>query len=165
MAAQHGFRLVEAPPIAVGGEPISSSRIRTALRSGDLAAAADMLGRPVALYGTVVPGDGRGRAIGFPTANIDLDGEMTPPVGVYQVVIALRGERRVAVANLGVRPTFGEVSASTEPVLEVHIPGVDFAFYGESVEVEFVRKIRDERRFESVEALIEQIRRDVAFLA
>lgn len=164
LATQHGFDLVEAPPIAVGGEPISSSRIREALRQGELAAAADMLGRPVALYGTVVPGDGRGRTIGFPTANIDLDGEMTPPPGVYHVIATLRGERRVAVANLGVRPTFTGSDTTAEPVLEVHIPSVDFAFYDERLEIEFVRKIRDEKRFDSVEALVEQIRRDVAFL-
>jgi riboflavin kinase/FMN adenylyltransferase len=94
---------------------------------------------------------------------VDLEGELLPPPGVYQVVATVREQRYAAVANVGVRPTFPE--ARTErPLLEVHVPGLSFDFYGERVEVELVRKIRDERRFESREALVAQIRRDVASL-
>lgn len=160
-----GFEVEEAPPIALDGKPISSSRIRDAIERGDLAAAAAMLDRPVAIYGRVVHGDARGRTIGFPTANVDPEGEILPPRGVYQVVATLRGQRYGAVANIGVRPTFETSDAAPEPLLEVHVPGVDFDFYGEGIEVELVRKLRDERRFPSKEALIRQIREDVASVA
>ena len=166
LAAEHGFEVVEAPAIHLEGMPISSSRIRDAVQRGDFAEAAAMLGRPHSVFGTVVRGDGRGRQLGFPTANVDLGGEITPPAGVYQVVATLRGQRRVAVANLGYRPTFdgGDAGRPAAPILEVHVPGVDFSFYGEPLEVEFVRKIRDERSFPSKEALLAQIRADVASL-
>lgn len=166
LAGEHDFAVVEAPAIHVEGRPISSSRIRDAIETGDFDEAAAMLGRPHSVFGTVVRGDGRGRQLGFPTANVDLGGEITPPAGVYQVVATLRGQRRVAVANLGYRPTFegGEDGPPPEPILEVHLPGVDFSFYDEPLEVEFVRKIRDERAFPSKEALLAQIRADVASL-
>ena len=89
----------------------------------------------------------------------DPEGEILPPRGVYQVVVALRGQRFAAVANVGVRPTFA--AAGDAPVVEVHVPGVGFDFYGERVEVELVRKLRDERRFPSRDDLVRQIRRDV----
>jgi riboflavin kinase/FMN adenylyltransferase len=160
----HGFEVVQAPPIALHHEPISSSRIRDAVRRGDLATAREMLGRAPALYGRVVAGDGRGRELGFPTANLDAEGELLPPSGVYQVVVTLRGERYAAVANVGVRPTFDEGGDAPAPVVEVHVPGVDFDFYGDRLEVELVRRLRDERRFASRDALIRQIRADVASL-
>jgi riboflavin kinase/FMN adenylyltransferase len=155
----------EAPPITLHGQPISSSRIRDALSAGELATAAEMLGRAPALYGRVVRGDGRGRTLGFPTANVDPEGEILPPAGVYQVVVDLRGQRWVAVANVGRRPTFrAEGGDRAEPVVEVHVPGVGFDFYGERLEVELVRKIRDERTFPDRDALVRQIREDVASL-
>ncbi len=166
LAAAHGFQVVEAPAISLHGRPISSSRIRNAIEDGELAVAAEMLGRPPALYGVVVKGDGRGRTLGFPTANVDLEGELMPPSGVYQVIADVRGQRYAAVANIGVRPTFdpdGNAGPST-PVLEVHIPNLDFEFYDERIEVELVRKIRDERKFPSKEALVAQIEEDVASL-
>lgn len=165
LGTELGFVVEEAPPIALQGRPISSSRIRDAIENGDLQGAAEMLGRPVAVYGKVVPGDARGRTIGFPTANVDPEGEILPPRGVYQVVTTLRGERYGAVANIGVRPTFEDATSVPEPLLEVHVPGIDFDFYGERIEVEMVRKIRDEKRFASREALIRQIREDVASVA
>jgi riboflavin kinase / FMN adenylyltransferase len=167
LAERMGFRVAQAPPIAVRGHPISATRIRDAVERGDLAEAQELLGRPPALYGSVVRGDGRGRSLGFPTANIDLEGELLPPPGVYQVVATVRGRRYAAVANIGVRPTFSDGRApgtASRPLLEVHVPGVDFDFYGEPVEVELVRKIRDERRFPDAAALAAQIRRDVESL-
>jgi len=163
LALRHGFAVRRAPPIAVGGRPVSASRIREALERGDLDGATELLGRPPALFGPVVAGDGRGRTLGFPTANVDLEGGSLPPAGVYQGVATLRGRRYAAVANVGTRPTFPDARPA-RPLLEVHVPGVDFAFYGEPFEVELVRKIRDERRFESREALVAQIQRDVASL-
>jgi riboflavin kinase/FMN adenylyltransferase len=163
LAAKHGFALFEAPPIAVRGRPISATRIREAIEAGDLAQAEELLGRPPALLGVVAKGDGRGRTLGFPTANVDLEGELLPPAGVYQVVATVRGQRYAAVANIGNRPTFPGAKPP-RPLLEVHVPGIDFDFYGETIEVELVRKIRDEAKFESREALAAQIRRDVASL-
>ena len=162
LAAELGFEIVEAPAITIDGAAISSSRVRDAIAAGDLDEVAHLLGRPHTLSGPVVRGDGRGRTIGFPTANVDLEGAMTPPPGVYQVIVLLRGQRRVAVANLGTRPTVDP--DRTVPVLEVYIPGIDFSFYGERLDVEFVRKIRDEQKFPSVSALVEQIEKDVASL-
>ena len=104
-----------------------------------------MLGRPAAIYGLVVRGDGRGRTLGFPTANVDPEGEVLPPAGVYQAVAGLRGERYAAVVNIGRRPTF--VGGTPALLVEVHVPRVDFDFYGERLEVEFVRRLRDERAF------------------
>lgn len=167
LAERHGFEIVEAPAINLEGRPISSSRIRDAIERGDFAEAASMLGRSYTLYGSVMKGDGRGRQLGFPTANIDVNGAILPPPGVYQVVAEIRDERYAAVANLGVRPTFAAETLAgvpPEPLLEVHVPGIDFDFYGEPMEVEFVRKIRDERKFASREALVAQIREDVASL-
>ncbi len=166
LGTKHDFEIAEAPAIHIEGTPISSSRIRDAIERGAFAEAAAMLGRPHSVFGTVVRGDGRGRQLGFPTANVDLGGEITPPAGVYQVVADVRGQRRVAVANLGYRPTFGggDAGRPASPLLEVHIPGVAFDFYAEPVEVEFVRKIRDERAFPSKEALLAQIAADVASL-
>jgi riboflavin kinase/FMN adenylyltransferase len=163
LAARLGVEVRRAPSIAVDGLPISSTRIREAIERGDLDAAAALLGRPPTVYGLVARGDGRGRTLGFPTANVDLAGECLPPPGVYQVVATLCGHRHVAIANLGVRPTFAGAPPAG-PILEVHVPGLAGEFYGEPLEVEFVRKLRDERRFESRDALVEQIRRDVASL-
>ncbi len=159
-----GFVVEEAPPISLDGQPISSSRIRDAIESGELRAASEMLGRAPAIYGRVVRGDGRGRALGFPTANVDPEGEILPPRGVYQVVARVRGERYAAVANIGVRPTFAAQGGARPTVLEVHVPGLETDLYGERIEVELVRKLRDERTFPDQEALIRQIREDVASL-
>lgn len=164
LAGELGFAVEEAPPITLDGRPISASRIRDAIERGDLQGAEAMLGRVVALYGRVVEGDGRGRSLGFPTANVDPEGEILPPSGVYQVVATIRGEHYAAVANVGTRPTFAEGASGALPVLEVHVPGIDFDFYGERIEVEIVRKLRDERRFPSREALIRQIEDDVSSL-
>lgn len=164
LGAQLDFDVVEAPAIQVDGHPISSTRIRAAIAAGDLSQASEMLGRPFALFGTVVRGDGRGRQIGFPTANVDAGRALCPPSGVYQVVATVRGERYAALANLGNRPTIEDATPVLRPLLEVHVPGIAFSFYDEQVEVEFVRKIRDEKKFPSVEALVEQIKRDVSTL-
>ncbi len=162
LGARHGFLVEEAPPVAEGERPISSSRIRDAIESGDLAGAGAMLGRPVALYGTVVRGDGRGRQLGFPTANVDLEGEILPPSGVYEVAVEVGGRRHRAVANIGTRPTFTHGQPGVRPSLEVHVPGLEADLYGQALEVELVRHLRGERRFPSREALVAQVRSDIA---
>ena len=162
LGARHGFLVEEAPPVAEGERPISSSRIRDAIESGDLAGAGAMLGRPVALYGTVVRGDGRGSQLGFPTANVDLEGEILPPSGVYEVAVEVGGRRHRAVANIGTRPTFTHGQPGVRPSLEVHVPGLEADLYGQALEVELVRHLRGERRFPSREALVAQVRSDIA---
>ncbi|MBI1848972.1 MAG: riboflavin biosynthesis protein RibF [Planctomycetes bacterium] len=162
-AARFGIE-VRVPDRVAGPEgPISSTRIRAAIDRGDLRAASAMLGRPVSVLGTVVRGDARGRTIGFPTANLDLHHEQRPPIGVYVTRAIVRGKAVPSVANIGVRPTFKrDGTQAVEAVVEVHLLNWDAAreIYGEQVEVEFLERVRDEKRFESVDALREQIETD-----
>jgi riboflavin kinase/FMN adenylyltransferase len=139
------------------GRKIGSSAIREAIQRGDLDAAANMLGRPVALRGRVVPGAGRGAGLGAPTANLDLAGEALPPDGVYLVRVFRGAETAPGLANLGVRPTFG----GGKRAFEVHVPGWNGPLYGETIEVRLVRRIRDEIRFAGPEELRARIERDV----
>jgi riboflavin kinase/FMN adenylyltransferase len=156
LSGELGFRLAALPPVMMDGERISSTRIRQAIRDGNLNAAARMLGRPYTIEGTVVEGRKLGRTIGFPTANVAYGEEEFPPDGVWAVRARTGGRRFHGVANLGVRPTVdGENRA-----LEVHLFGFEGDLYGEVLEVEFVRHLRGEIRFESLEALKEAIARD-----
>ncbi len=159
LGRQHGFE-VEVIDIACDdGAEIRSTTIREALRGGDVERAATMLGRPYDLEGIVVPGDGRGRQIGIPTANVSFPAMLTVPRhGVYAVNAVIDGVGLPAVANLGIRPTFG----GEDEVLEVHVLGFNRDLYGKHISVEFVRRIRDERRFESVDDLLVQIHADIA---
>ena len=145
--------------VAVDGERVSSTAVRTALAAGELAHAAALLGRPYAISGRVAHGAKLGRDIGFPTANIAL--ARKPPVsGVFAVrVHGLSGAPRTGVASVGVRPT---VSACGVPLLEVFIFDFDDTIYGKRVGVEFVHKLRDEERYADLGALTSQIRSDVA---
>lgn len=152
-----GFRVHVAPPYEVDGVPVSSSEIRSALQAGDVERAARLLGRPYAVLGEVVQGAGRGRTLGFPTANVRPDRPALVPVGVYSCRMDVDGRQHDAVVNVGVRPTFGEESLA----IEAHV--LDFAgdLYGRRVGVSFLRRLRDETRFPSVEALRAQIAADV----
>ncbi len=147
-----------APPVLIEGRPISSSVIRDAIAAGEHDQAQALLGRPVAVYGKVVPGSGRGREIGFGTANIDLAGELSPPKGVYAAFARFKGRWKPALVNIGSRPTFEEEGA--EIMVEVHVPGVAEQLYDEEMEVQFVQRIRDEQRFPDAAALVAQIERD-----
>ncbi len=147
-----------APPVLIEGRPISSSVIRDAIAAGEHDQAQALLGRPVAVYGRVVPGSGRGREIGFGTANIDLAGELSPPNGVYAAFARFKGRWKPALVNIGIRPTFEAEGA--EVMVEVHVPGVAEKLYGEEMEVQFVQRIRDEQRFPDAAALVAQIERD-----
>ena len=153
---------IASPVLDKSGAKIGSSAIRNAIRVGDLAAAANMLGRPVALRGHVVHGDGRGTGIGVATANLDVGGQVLPPDGVYLVRVFHDGRTAPAVANLGTRPTFGPGGAR---VLEIHVPGWTGELYGDALEARLVRWIREEREFESTAALKEQIARDLEVLS
>ena len=158
--ARHHFTVDGMNTLALGGERISSTRIREALGRGDLEDAARCLGRPYTICGRVAHGDKRGRRIGFPTLNIDLHRRVSPLRGVFAVrVNGIDGGALPGVANIGTRPT---VAGDTRYLLEVHL--FDFAreIYGAHLTVEFVARIRDERRFGSFDALKAQIGRDAA---
>jgi len=152
-----GFHIINMHTFYVDGARVSSTRIRKALADGDLGTAEKLLGRSYRMSGKVVHGDQRGRTIGYPTANIYLHRRATPLLGVYAVdVFGLDKEPLKAVANIGIRPTVNGRLC----LLEVHI--FDFAenIYGQHVQVEFLTKLRDETRFESIDALKQQIHRD-----
>ncbi|WJW75100.1 bifunctional riboflavin kinase/FAD synthetase [Thiohalobacter sp. IOR34] len=156
---RHGFQVAHMHTFEVGGERVSSTRIRRALAAGDMQLAEQLLGRPYRMLGRVAHGDKRGRTIGFPTANIFLHRHRTPVSGVFAVeVFGLDREPVYGVANVGTRPTVD----GTRSLLEVHL--FDFAeeIYGRHVAVDFLHKLRDERRFDSFAALKAQILRDAA---
>jgi len=154
----HGFT-VRRVGIFEDGEPVRSTAIRRVLAEGDVASAWRLLGRPYQLRGVVVPGDGRGHTIGFPTANLDVDARMfIPASGVYAVECGPGDLRFPAVANIGVRPTFG----GTTRVVEVHLFDYDGDLYGLELRVDFRAWIREERKFPDVDTLVAQITSDVA---
>lgn len=158
--AGHDVEVVEA--VRIGGRAVSSTAIREAVTLGDLASAERMLGRPVTLLGRVVRGDGRGRKLGFPTANLDLDHELMPPPGVYatRLVRLATGARHPSVTNIGFRPTV--VDDAPEASIEVHALDLDADLYGEQVAVEFVAFLREERKFDGLHELEAAIAADVA---
>lgn len=141
-----------------GDGPISSSAIRRLLSDGEVGLAADRLGRPHTVRGPVVRGDGRGRTIGVPTANVAVDPRVLLPAnGVYAVTVRHEGRRLAGVANVGTRPTFDGSSVT----VEAHVLDATPDLYGRVIDVSFVGRIRGERRFESVDALVGQIRDDI----
>jgi riboflavin kinase / FMN adenylyltransferase len=157
LGSRAGFRVHIIETIAVGERVVSSSSIRRWILRGDVEEAALLLGRLYSIAGSVVEGYQKGRELGFPTANVRSPYELIPGRGVYAAMADWRGRRYEGVANIGFNPTFGR----TELSIEIHL--FDFAeqLYGETVEVSFVKKIRDERAFASVEELVKQIRHDV----
>ncbi len=155
-----GIEVAIVPPVMVDGEIAASTKIRGQLRAGDLARAERMLGRPWDVDGVVVHGAKRGRAIGVPTANITPEVELTIAPGIYAVTLSVDGGPAMpAVASLGTNPTFVDAGRL---VLEVHILDWNGDLYDRRVRTTFVARLRDERRFESVEALVAQIQRDLS---
>ena len=151
--------VVGVEPVLRDGERISSTKIREALKSQDLATAAFLLGRYYSVYGEVKQGRQLGRQLGFPTANVAVPHEQLPPNGVYVVQARCKGEWVKGVANVGVRPT---VDDSNRRSLEVHLFSEDVPdAYGWFLEVGFCEKIRDEMKFSGIDALKEQIARDI----
>lgn len=164
------FEAKKARELRLGDDHVSSTVIRNAILDGDLERASSMLGRPFAIFGTVVHGDARGRTIGFPTANLDLHHELRPPRGVYGCRTEVDGKRYFALMNIGVRPTFGGGSEWEDrdrgDKVEVHLLGFTGDLYGKDLEVMFVKRLRGEQKFASVDQLKAQIERDrEAFLA
>jgi len=160
-----GYDVDVVPKVVVRGRAVSSTAIREAVELGDLEGAAAMLGRRVSVFGRVVHGDGRGHRIGFPTANLDLHHELHPPPGVYACRVHLLREHgresRDGVANIGFRPTVA-AEPTERPLVEVHVLDLEADLYGERMELEFVGRLRGERRFDGLAELAEQIGRDVA---
>lgn len=158
LGAANGFQTTEVPPVLVNGAMVSSTLVRAAVESGDLAAARRQLGRGYAVMGTVQRGEGIGRRLGFPTANLAAHNEQFPPDGAYAVDVRLDGQTIPGVANIGSRPT---VSAAGNRLLEVHILDFNGDLYGRDIEATFVAFLRPEKMFPSLDALKSAIAADV----
>lgn len=156
--ANAGVEVAIVPAIEIAGEVVSSTRIRSCLARGDVAAAAQLLGRAWDIDGIVVHGAKRGRTIGIPTANIAPASDLVVSPGIYAVTLAIDGKSLPAVASLGTNPTFVDQASL---VLEVHVLDWNGDLYDQRVRTTFVARIRDERKFDAVDALVAQIRRDI----
>ncbi len=154
-----GFNVEVVEAVRVAGRVVSRSLIRDLIQKGEMPEAAKLLGRNYHLMGKVIHGHGRGsRRLGFPTANLKVEGTLIPKPGIYAVWAVLEGRKYAGVANLGWNPTFHDQKFS----IEVHILNFDKDIYGETISVEFVERLRDEVPFAGPEELIAQIKRDVA---
>ena len=155
---QLGFWVASVEPLEIDGQPVKSRRIREAVASGNMAVCPDLLGRNHHLSGVVVLGDQRGRTLGFPTANIEVDPQiLLPGDGIYATWAIIDGKRHQAATSIGIRPTF-ELS---QRLVEVYVMDFDGDLYGKTVGVEFVKKVRDQEKFDGLDALIKQINQDV----
>jgi riboflavin kinase/FMN adenylyltransferase len=160
LGAKHGFRVCGVAPVSVDGEVVSSTAVREAVREGNLARAAALLGREYTVLGTVIEGEHLGRKLGFPTANLTVHNEQLPPSGVY-LVKALLGKKTLhGVGNLGFRPTV--TRGEPKRMLEIHLLDHHADIYGAELEVFFLKYLRPETKFENVHALRAQIESDVA---
>ena len=153
-----GLGLSVVPSVVIGGGPVSSTRVRTVIARGDVETAAKLLGRRFTLRGTVVTGDRRGRSLGFPTANLQTSPrQLLPARGVYAVEAAVLKSVYSGVCSIGCRPTFG----GGQDTIEVHLMGFEGGIYGETLDVVFCRRLRDEMVFETADKLAQQIRKDL----
>ena len=160
VSSERGFRFHLVPPFLLEGEVVSSTRVREALRSGDVARAASYLGRHFKLPGRVTHGVGRGKQLGIPTANLEVwEERAVPGVGIYACLAELEGERKPAVVSIGFRPTFED--PLTAPVVEAHLLDFDGDLYDREMSIVFIERLRDERRFSGPVPLVEQIGRDI----
>jgi riboflavin kinase / FMN adenylyltransferase len=159
LGAREGFRVEVIAPVSIGdGRPISSTSIRRAIAGGDLDRATHALGRPYSVGGRVVPGAARGRRLGFPTINVALPSsrKLLPPQGVYAVRVQTPGGAHGGMLNLGPRPTFGDETIG----IEAHLFDTSGDWYGAWVRLDFIARLRDTRKFDTPDALVEQLRRD-----
>ena len=161
LGLQMGFETAVVPPVKLEGETVSSTAIRNAISCGSFGRAEKLLGRPYSVLGRVVRGDGRGRTIGFPTVNLERHHELLPPAGVYAVRTLLERKSMPGVCSIGTRETFHPEDGAPI-VLEVHLFDTELDLYGREFEVQFVGKIRGQRRFRSARALRDQVSRDAA---
>jgi riboflavin kinase/FMN adenylyltransferase len=156
LGQRHGFRAEKIDPVRYKEFVVSSTRVRRLVSEGRMDEAGGLLGHPYYLDGTVVEGRRRGRELGFPTANLQSDNELIPPDGVYATTLTVDGIVHAGITNIGVRPTFGE----TGRTIETHVLRFTGELYGTAVRLAFVQRLRDERRFEDVDALRAQIEAD-----
>jgi len=153
-----GVHVVVEPSVIIGGAPVSSTRVRAFVSRGEMEQVSRLLGYRFCLRGTVVKGEGLGRKLGFPTANVETARrQLLPSNGVYAVEACVEGNRLRGVCNIGTRPTFG----SSDRSVEVHLPGFEGNIYGSAIDVMFAQRLREEIAFESPECLADQIRRDL----
>lgn len=158
LGAERSFEVIQIDPVMAADAPISSTRIRKAIASGDFAESSACLGRPFLLSGTVVSGAGLGSKIGFPTANLSVEGMQLPPDGVYAVRVHREGRVYPGVANIGVRPTVDPTSSKR--TVEVHLFDCSEDLVGKELSLEFVQFLRGEEKFSDLEALKGQIAKD-----
>lgn len=160
LGGQHDFSVDVIPPQEVGHDVVSSSTIRRKLlEEGDIAGATEFLGRPYRLDGLVARGEGRGRQLGYPTANLALEDarKLVPKRGVYATMVTLpSGHRKPGMMNIGRRPTFDEMDVT----VEVHVLDFEGDLYGERLSIQFLQRLRDEQKFDSAEALAVQLSED-----
>ncbi len=156
LGQQHGFRADKIDPVRYKDFVVSSTRIRRLVTEARMDEAGALLGHPYFLDGTIVEGRKRGQTIGFPTANMVTENELIPPHGVYATTMTIDGIVHGGVTNIGIRPTFNE----SEATIETHLLRYSGDLYGRRVRLSFVQRLRDERRFDSVEALRTQIDAD-----
>jgi riboflavin kinase/FMN adenylyltransferase len=154
LGARYGFKAEKIDPVRYKDFVVSSTRIRRLIGEGRVDEAGALLGHQYYVDGTVMQGDQRGRTIGFPTANLCTENELLPPHGVYATTVRMAGVVRASVTNIGTRPTVDDSGRTT---VETHIFNSDRDLYGSSIRVGFVQRLRDERRFESLDALKAQI--------
>jgi riboflavin kinase/FMN adenylyltransferase len=159
ISEQLGFLADEVPEVRLRGKRIGSTLIRQLLLDGRVNLARRMLGRPYGVEGPVARGDARGVGLGFPTANVQPHNRVIPHRGVYVTATLIEGQWRRSVTNIGVRPTFGE---ALEPSVETHVIDWSGDLYGDALRVRFLHRLRDEKKFGSVDELRSQIERDVA---
>jgi riboflavin kinase / FMN adenylyltransferase len=158
LGREHGFSVTVVEPLVMEGETVSSTTIRKTLTDGDIDKVARFMGRRYRLKGEVIPGDGRGVSLGFPTANLKMPSDYAIPAdGVYSVIIYIGEESHAAVTNIGNNPTFN----NNEKSIESFILKYDGNLYGQNITIEFISRIRDEIKFSNVEALKKQIAEDV----
>lgn len=156
---RYGFEVLDTHTLEYQGERISSTRIRQALEQADFVLAEKLLGKPFQIQGRVVYGQRLGTQLGIPTANVHLYRYRAPLSGVYVVEVLWQGRCLPGVANVGVRPTVGDL---VKPVLEVHLLDFDEQLYGQRIHVEFKNKVRDEAKFSSLDDMVKEIHNDIA---
>lgn len=158
MGAEKGCEVQLASDFCIIDDKISSTKVRQALQEGNFALASRYLGRAYSLMGRVIPGDGRGRQWGIPTANLNTQRQSLPLQGVYLVEVLIEGQLVKGIANIGLRPTVD----GSKTILEVHLLDFNQSVYGKIMQVFFLQKVRDEIKFTTVQALIAQIHEDIA---
>jgi riboflavin kinase/FMN adenylyltransferase len=157
LGARYGFRAEKIDPVRYKDFVVSSTRIRRLISEGRVDEAGALLGHHYFIDGAVTRGAGRGREIGYPTANLETENELLPPAGVYATTATIGGVVRPAITNVGMRPTFGDVDRL---MVETHVFDMDADLYGQPLRLAFVQRLRDERAFADVDALRAQIEAD-----